>query len=92
MSRIILNYLLPLIVPTAAYLAWVWYFRRRAETTGDEPPEITRGGLFWSLVLGLALVIAGLVGLAVTAGVKPGEGGYQSPRIEDGRVIPPTFK
>lgn len=91
MVRLLLNYILPLVLPTAAYLAWVWYYRKRAEALGGRPPEVTRGALFWCLVVGLGLMIGGLVTLAATTGVGPGEGGYQSPRLEDGRIIPPKF-
>tara|TARA_B100000427_G_C15423325_1_gene557370 strand:- start:51 stop:329 length:279 start_codon:yes stop_codon:yes gene_type:complete len=89
--RLLLNYVIPLVLPTAAYLIWVWYYRKRAEELGGEPPEITRGGLFWCLVAGLMLMIGTLLSLAATTGFDPGEGGYQSPRFEDGRIIPPKF-
>ena len=92
MVRILLEYMLPLLLPTAAYVTWVWYFRKRAEELGGEAPEVTRGGLFWSLVIGLVLVIIGLITLAVTEGVGPGTGAYQSPQLKDGRIIPPEFK
>ena len=91
MTRLLLKYILPLVLPTAAYLAWVWYYRKRAEELGGKPPEVTRGALFWCLVSGLGLMIASLLTLAATGGVGPGEGGYQSPRLEDGRIIPPKF-
>ena len=89
MIRLLLNYVIPLVLPTAAYLAWVWYYRKRAEALGGQPPEITRGGLFWCLVVGLMIVT--LLVLAAVTGADPGEGGYQSPRLEDGRIIPPKF-
>ena len=71
---------------------WVLYCRKRAAATGREPPEITRGGIFWSLIVGVIAVVAGLTLLAVLTGAEPGEGGYQSPRLEDGRIIAPQFK
>ncbi|MEK9671193.1 MAG: hypothetical protein VW268_01645 [Rhodospirillaceae bacterium] len=92
MIRIFLSYVLPLILPTAGYIAWVWYCRKRAAKTGAEAPAITRGGLFWSIIVGVVLVGAGLAWVAITQGAGPGEGGYQSPRMEDGRIIPPQFK
>ena len=92
MARVFLEYLLPLLMPTAAYLVWIWYFRKRAEELGGEAPEITQGGLFWSVVVGLVLVIALLISLAVTEGTGPGTGVYQSPQMQDGRIIPPKFK
>jgi|TARA_R110002124_G_scaffold9429_3_gene48218 hypothetical protein len=91
MIKLLFNYVFPLVLPTAAYLAWVWYYRKRAEALGGRPPEVTRGGLFWCLVLGLGLMIVSLLTLAAVTGVGPGEGGYQSPRLEDGRIIPPKF-
>jgi hypothetical protein len=89
--RLLFNYVFPLVLPTAAYLAWVWYYRKRAEALGGQPPEITRGGLFWCLVAGLGLMIVSLLTLAAVTGAGPGDGGYQSPRLEDGRIIPPKF-
>ncbi len=92
MTRILLHYVLPLLLPTLAYLTWVWYYRQRAKATGGDPPEITKGGLFWSLIAGIVLLIVGLIALAVFTGADPGAGGYQSPRLEDGRIMPPKFK
>lgn len=91
MIRLLLNYVIPLVMPTAAYLIWVWYYRKRAEALGGKAPEVTRGALFWCLVSGLGLMIASLLVLAGMTGVDPGTGGYQSPRLEDGRIIPPKF-
>jgi len=91
MSGAILQHLLPLILPTIAYLLWVWYLRKRADELDGAAPEITRGGLFWSAVVGLVLTIISFIALAVFSGVDPGTGGYQSPRMEDGRIIPPKF-
>lgn len=92
MIRILLEFVLPLLLPTLGYVLWVHYYRWRAETTGAAPPELTRGGLFWSLVAGLVLLIICLIALAVFTGEDPGHGGYQAPRVEDGRIVPPKFK
>lgn len=92
MGSAVAQHLLPLILPTIAYVLWIWYLRKRADELGGQAPEITRGGLFWSAAAGLVLMIVSFVALAVFSGVDPGTGGYQSPRLEDGRIIPPKFK
>ena len=92
MSRIILNYALPLLTPLVLYLVWVYVLRHRSKARGDELPTVESGALFWSIVTGFALMIAGLVIVALTSGEAPGTGEYISPRLEGGKIIPPTFK
>jgi len=92
MSRIILNYALPLLTPLVLYLAWVYILRHRSKARGDELPTVKNGAIFWSIVTGFALMIASLVIIALTSGELPGTGEYVSPRLEDGKIIPPTFK
>lgn len=48
--------------------------------------------MFWSIVAGFFLMMAGLAYIAVSSGEDPGSGQYQAPRMEDGRVVPPKFK
>ena len=91
MSRILIQYLLPLIGPLALYLIYMNFVRRRAAKAGDDIPAIERTHVFWSIIIGFVLMMAGLVTLAVTSGEKPGQGDYQAPRMEDGRVVPPKF-
>jgi hypothetical protein len=35
---------------------------------------------------------AGLVTIALTSGDPPDSGVYQSPRMEDGKIVPPSYK
>jgi len=91
MTRILLQYLLPLLLPTAAYMAWIWYARRRHMGDGD-PPALRKGPLFWCLVAGFALMAAGLITLALTSGAPPDSGDYRPPRLEGGKVVPPMFE
>jgi len=91
MARIVLSYLLPLILPMAIYLGWMWVARHRSRARGDEIPEIKNSGIFWSIVVGVILMLAGLSFLAVSTGAPPGDGTYQSPRFENGQIIPPKF-
>ena len=90
MKAILLHYLLPLALPTIAYILWIWYCAKRVEE-GQEPPAITRGGLFWSMMSGIVLMIIGLIAVALSTGDEPGKT-YQSPRFEDGRIVAPEFK
>ena len=91
MARIVMSYILPLILPMAIYLGWVWVIRHRSRARGDEIPEIKNSSIFWSIVAGVILMFAGLSVLAVTGGAPPGDGTYQSPRFENGKVIPPKL-
>jgi len=90
MKALLLHYLLPLALPTLVYLSWIYYCRKRADA-GEEPPAVTRGGLFWSVFSGGVLMIIGLVALALATGGNP-DATYQSPQFKDGRIIGPNFK
>ena len=92
MTRIFFTFVLPLILPTAIYLIWVWRARRNHEHDGGARPELRKGPLFWSLVIGFILMSAGLVTIALTSGDPPDSGVYQSPRMEDGKIVPPSYK
>ncbi len=92
MMRILINYVLPLALPTAIYLGWTWFLRHRSRARGDELPEIKSASIFVSILIGIVLMFAGLVYVAVTSGAPPGEGTYEAPRYEDGKIIEPKFK
>jgi len=93
MVRIFFTYVFPLLLPTALYMTWVWYARRtHDDDSGVDLPGLRRGPLFWSLVTGFVLMMAGLTVIALTSGDPPDSGTYQSPRLEDGKVVPPSYK
>ncbi len=93
MVRIFFTYVFPLLLPTLVYMAWVKYARHKHDDdSDDDPPALRRGPLFWSLVTGFVFMLAGLTVIALTSGVPPGSGVYQSPRLEDGKVVPPSYK
>lgn len=92
MSRVFIQIILPLVAPLAVYFLWLWYARKRSETSGDEPPAFTRGAMFWALLIGFALTVSSLAFLAATGGVSPDAGTYQPPRMEDGKVIGPSYE
>ena len=81
MSRILLQILLPLLLPTAAYFLWALLGRPGGPNVLEDTPW------FWLIIVGVALMGAGLVVMALTQGVEPGSQIIQ-PRLEDGRVVP----
>ncbi len=91
MTRILLTYLLPFVLPTAIYVAWVWYGRMKHEGDG-ELPGLRQGPFFWCLLGGFALMAGGLITIAIVSGDPPDSGAYQSPRLEGGKIVPPHFK
>ncbi len=91
MTRILLTYLLPFVLPTAIYVAWVWYGRTKHKGDG-ELPGLRKGPFFWCLLGGFALMAGGLITIAVISGDPPDSGTYQSPRLEGGKIVPPHFK
>ena len=92
MIRVLIEYLLPLIGPLALYLIYMAFARQRAAKAGDELPVIERTHVFWSIVAGFILMMAGFATIALTSGEDPGSGQYQAPRLEDGHIVPPKFK
>ncbi len=92
MSRILLNYVLPLVLPLAVYLTYMWWQRNKAAKQDAELPAIEKTHVFVSVVIGFLMMAGSLTWIAVVSGEAPGEGQYQSPRYEDGKIVPPNFK
>ncbi len=88
MSRILLNYLLPFLVPLVVYLVWARLSGRRRGKDAISLNE--EGPWFWGLFAGFFLMTAGLVWLAL-ANNGPTEGIYQAPHIENGKIVPGTI-
>jgi multidrug efflux pump subunit AcrA (membrane-fusion protein) len=85
--RIFLQYVLPLVLPTAIYLAWWLLIGRTAKPDGRPPAVLREGPWFWLAIGGVALMAAGLAAAAMLGGGDP-TGTYVPPRWEDGRVVP----
>ena len=91
--RILLTYVLPLVLPTLVYVAWVGYARKKHVGAGDgDLPGLRLRPLFWSLVTGFVLLLGGLATIALMSGAPPDSGEYQSPRLQNGKIMPPHFK
>ena len=80
MSRILLFYILPFLLP------FIGFFTYRFLVTRGQP-LLRHTPWFVLSAAGLALVIASLVTLALTGGWQSG-GDYLPPRLEDGRIVP----
>ena len=83
MTRIFLSYILPLALPTVLYLIWATARRRRA----DDTPPLSEGPWFVLIIVGFALMLAGLVATVFYGGMDP-DGEYIAPYSKDGKIIP----
>ena len=81
MLRILLQYLLPLLLPFLAYLAYARLTTRRAGLS--DAPWL---GL---VAAGVGLLVVSLVTWSIMSGAEPGET-YVPARVEDGEVVPGT--
>ena len=80
MLRILLQFVLPLLLP---FLAWLVYARLARKAGLDDAPWI---GL---AAAGVGLLAVSLISWGLLGGSDPGET-YVPARIEDGRLIPGT--
>ena len=95
MIRVFFTYILPLVLPTLIYVMWIWYSRRKKMHNSNDDsklPILDHKNLFWSLALGILMMIFALITIAIMTGDPPNSGTYQSPRFEDGKIIAPSYK
>jgi membrane protease YdiL (CAAX protease family) len=88
MGRILLQYALPILLPSLVYLGWLVYENRRIANGGEGKVRRWEEGPWgWLVGGGLALgVLVAIVTVVLTGRGK--EGTYVPPRMEDGRVVP----
>ena len=88
MLRVVSTIILPLVLPTALYLLWLWLARRLSPATepGDGPPWHALPWL-WLAIAGVVLLGAVLALVSGSAGTA-GPGVYVPPRWENGRIVP----
>jgi hypothetical protein len=88
MGRILLEYVLPIALPTLIYFAWLAAERRRQARLGKgEPPRWQDAPWLWLGGLGLVLAAVITIGFALLRG-EGTEGRYVPPRLEGGRIVP----
>lgn len=87
MSRIVFTYIIPFLLPAAAYAVWVWYRSGYVARHGGEAPRLEQGP--WPLLLFAGAVLAFAV-LAVTALTHGGDPNatYVPPHLDGGKIIP----
>lgn len=88
MSRILLQYLLPLLLPTVLWLIWYFAVGRRRPTADGGPSRLEHGPWFWLILAGVVLLGASLGYTALTLGLDPNSGTYVAPHLQDGKIVP----
>ncbi|MDH3239235.1 MAG: DUF6111 family protein [Alphaproteobacteria bacterium] len=90
MVRVFLVYLLPLVLPALAYLAWYRLQRRRVEagTRAEALPPVEEAPWLALAAVGVALALMAAVALAFIDGNAPAGSRYEPPHLEDGKVVP----
>lgn len=84
MLRMVIQYLLPLLLPIIIYITYV------GVTRWGEPDWMKDGPWLTLLGIGVVLMVISLVTFALLGGAEP-TGTYVAPRFEDGRVVPGGF-
>jgi Family of unknown function (DUF6111) len=83
MLRVLLTIVLPLVLPTAAYLLWVGTFG------GERGLRVRWATVPWVWLIGGGAVLLAIVLFVVTVHFgAPQEGVYVPPRWEGGRIVP----
>ncbi len=85
--RILLHILLPLLTPLVLYTIWA---KIDAKRKGRGLPDWEEGHWFWVIVIGCIFAAASLIFLTTLGNDTDGQ--YQSPRLENGKVVPGNFK
>jgi hypothetical protein len=88
MLRILLEYAVPIVLPSLLYLTWLAYENRRIARGGQGVlRKLEDGPWAWLFAGGVLLAVGGTMLLALIRG--PGtEGRYVPPHVENGEVVP----
>ena len=88
MARLLLQVVVPILLPAALYTLWMLAERRRLESAGGRnQPRWADAPWLWLLALGV--FFAGLVTMALALfGGESIVGEYVPPQIKDGRIVP----
>lgn len=87
MIRLVLEYLIPFLLPLAAYAMWIWYRNAYAEHHDGAPPRFEEGPWPLMLFIGAVLMFASMAFTALTTGGDAGAT-YIPPHMEDGKIVP----
>ncbi len=88
MARILFQYILPIVLPTAVYFAWLAAERRRIARAGaGDAPHWHDAPWLWLAAIGVVLAVLIAIASALFGGADI-SGRYVPPRVEDGRIVP----
>jgi len=91
MIRILFEYVLPVLLPTALWLAWLAWAQQRARRAGRQGPEWQSVPISWLLAAGLFLAMLIAVGGTLRTGYATG--GYQPAAVDEkGHLVPGGFR
>jgi hypothetical protein len=84
MLRVVVTIVLPLVLPTALYIAWMWIAHWSRQDGG-----VRWGALPWLWLAGAGALLLGLMLFVVTVHFGTTQPGvYVPPRLEGGRIVP----
>ena len=84
MLRVVATIIVPLILPSVLYLAWMWLV---GSSERGEPAAWGALPWLWLAAIGVVLLAAVLFVVTVHFGTST-PGVYVPPRLENGRIIP----
>lgn len=87
MMRTTLFHIAILLAPTILYLGYLVLARKAAVGKGETAKTLRGLPWPWLLGIGVVLMAASLVAIALTSGEDP-EGTYVPPHVVDGKVVP----
>ncbi|MSP83653.1 MAG: hypothetical protein EXQ94_12225 [Alphaproteobacteria bacterium] len=88
MIRILLEVILPLLLPFVGYGIWLHFARRKAELiAAGALPSWQDAPWTWLVVTGIGLAVASVLALVFVGGAAPGSR-YIPPSYVDGQVVP----
>ena len=85
--RMFLHIILPLFLPLILYIIWSKFGAKRK---GEGLPNWEEGHWFWVIILGFIFTAGSLIYLS-TLGSNINQQ-YQSPKIQNGHIIPGQYK
>jgi hypothetical protein len=88
MLRVLLQYVIPIALPSVLYLAWLVYENRRVARGGTGVlRKWQEGPWVWLFAIGVVLAVSVAIALSLVGGYGT-EGRYVPPRLENGRIVP----
>jgi hypothetical protein len=90
-SRVIVEFLMPLLLPAIVFLAWVLLSHRRPGQDRSVAERLRDGPWTWLIAASILLLMT-VLGITALTGGAPAGAKYRAPHLEDGKVVPGTFE